>query len=117
MSAVLSITHAIYVWFPLYTLFMTGTIDFSINTLFTENRIPSERTPTLLIKVIDRFGDKNRVNSGNFNAMIFILPEKFDHPFSQVFIFGNMFLQSHGFVAMRITSCIKGTCSNVSQSN
>ena len=27
-------------------------------------------------------------------------PEKFDHPFSHVFIFGNMFPECHGFVAM-----------------
>ena len=31
------------------------------------------------------------------------LSEKFDHPFSHVFIFGNMFPESHGFVAVPVT--------------
>ena len=43
--------------------------------------------------------------------------EKFDHPFSHVFIFGNMFPESRGFVAVPVTSCIKDTCSNLSLSN
>ena len=30
--------------------------------------------------------------------------EKFDHPFSHVFIFGNVFPESHGFVAMPVTT-------------
>ena len=68
------------------------------------------------IKVIDRFSDKNRVNSRNFNATI-LISEKFHHPVSHVFLFGNMFPESRGFVAMPVTSCIKDTCSNVSQSN
>ena len=38
-------------------------------------------------------------------------------PFSHVFIFGNMFPESHGFVAMPVTRCIKDKCSNLSQSN
>ena len=40
--------------------------------------------------------------------------EKFDHPFSHVFIFRNMFPDSYGFVAMPVTSCIKDTCSDLS---
>ena len=47
---------------------------------------------------IDRFGDQNRVNSSNFNATILKFSEKFDHRFWLVFVFGNMFLESHGFV-------------------
>ena len=30
--------------------------------------------------------------------------EKFDHPFSHVFIFRNMFLKSHGFLTVPVTS-------------
>ena len=36
------------------------------------------------------------------------------HPFSHVFIFGNMFPESRGFVAMPVTNCIKETFSNLS---
>ena len=36
--------------------------------------------------------------------------EKFDNPFSHVFIFGKMFPESHGCVAMATTSCIEDTC-------
>ena len=43
--------------------------------------------------------------------------EKFDHPFSHVFIFRNMFPESHGFVAVPVTSCVKDTCTNLSLSN
>ena len=39
-------------------------------------------------------GDKNRVNSSNFNTTILYFFEKFDHPFSYLFIFGNMFYES-----------------------
>ena len=38
-------------------------------------------------KSIDWFGDANRVNSINFNATIVKFSEKFNHPFSHVFIF------------------------------
>ena len=41
--------------------------------------------------------------------------EKFDHPFWHVFIFGNMFPESHGFLAMPVTYCIIATCSNLSR--
>ena len=40
--------------------------------------------------------------------------EKLDDPFSHVFIFGNMFPESCGFVAMPVTSCIKDSSSNLS---
>ena len=43
-------------------------------------------------------------------AMILNFSEKFDHPFSHVFIFANMFPESHGFVVMPVTSSIKNTC-------
>ena len=69
------------------------------------------------LKQIDIFGDNNRVNSSNFNATILKFSEKFDHPFSHVFIFGNLFPESHGFVAMPVTSHIKDICSNLSLSN
>ena len=38
-----------------------------------------------------------------FNVTIFKFAEKFDHQFSHVFIFGNMFPESHGFVAVPVT--------------
>ena len=66
---------------------------------------------------IDRFGYENWVNSSNFNATILKFSEKFNYPFSHVFIFGNMFPESHGFVAMPVTSCIKDACPNLSLSN
>ena len=43
--------------------------------------------------------------------------EIFERPFSHVFLFGNMFPESHSFVAMPVASCIKDTCSNLSLSN
>ena len=39
--------------------------------------------------------------------MILKFSKKFDHPFLHIFIFGNMFPGSHGFVAMPVTSCFK----------
>ena len=41
-------------------------------------------------------------------TLIFFV-EKFDHPFSHLFILSNMFPDSDGFVAMPVTSCIKDT--------
>ena len=46
------------------------------------------------------------VNSRNSNATILKFFEKFAHPFLQDFIFGNMFPESRGFVA------VPGTRSN-----
>ena len=43
--------------------------------------------------------------------------EKLDHNFSQVFIFVNMFPETHGFVAMPVASCFIDTCFNLSLSN
>ena len=42
------------------------------------------------------------VNSSNFNATNLKISEKFDHPFSHLFIFGDMFPESHGFDAVPI---------------
>ena len=75
---------------------------------------PQHRTK---LKLIDRFGGKNWVNSSNFNTMTLKSSEKFDRRLLYVFLFGNMFPESHGFVAMPVTSCIKDTCSNLSLSN
>ena len=55
-------------------------------------------------KKIHRFGDGNWVNSNNFIATTFWFSEIFNHPFSHVFIFANMFPESFGFVAVPITS-------------
>ena len=52
---------------------------------------------------MDRFVDKNIVNSGNFNATILNCFAKFVDPFSHVFIFGNMYPESHGFVSVPVT--------------
>ena len=60
--------------------------------------IPIEDVPTAY---------QNRVNSNNINATIFKFYEKFDHPFSQVFIFGNMFPESHGSLLCRLQAVSK----------
>ena len=59
----------------------------------------------------------NPVNSSNFNATILKFSEKFDHTFSYVCMFGNIFPESHGFVAMPVTSRIIYKYSNLSRSN
>ena len=58
---------------------------------------PQHRTKR---KKIDRFGAVNWVNSCNFIAVSRRYSEKFDHTFRKFFIFGNMFPESHGFVAV-----------------
>ena len=50
----------------------------------------------------DRFGDDNWVNSSNFIATTLTISEKLSHLFSHVFIFGNMFPESHGFVSVPV---------------
>ena len=85
------------------------------------NRLRSQRTPTpYKIKVNNcKFIELTMgiELTGNFKATILKFFEKFDYAFSHVFIFGNMFLESHCFVAMPVTRCVKGTCSNLSLSN
>ena len=49
----------------------------------------------------DRFGDKKL---SKFNATILKFSKKIDNLFSHVFMFGNMVSESHGFVAMPVTS-------------
>ena len=44
----------------------------------------------------------NRVNSVNLNAMTLKLADKFDHPFSHLFIFHNKFAVGHGFDAVMV---------------
>ena len=46
------------------------------------------------------------LNSNNFNSTILKFSEEFDHSFSHIFIFGNIFPKSSGFVAMPVTSRI-----------
>ena len=48
------------------------------------------------------FGIGNRINSVNFNATTPKRAEKFDHPFSQLFLFRNMFAEGHGFDAVTV---------------
>ena len=52
-------------------------------------------------KLID-FRDKNRVSSIIFNCTILKFFEKFGHPFSHVFIFGNMLPESHSCDAVPV---------------
>ena len=88
------------------------TTDFSINGLCTENCLLSfyhNGPQHQKVQVNDRFGDKNRFKSSNFNAMTLKFSEKLCHPFSHVLLFGNLFPESHGFVATPVTSCIKDT--------
>ena len=56
------------------------------------------------LKKIDWFGHANWVNSSNFEDTTLRFAEKFDHPFSHVFIFFNMFRESHGFISVPVTS-------------
>ena len=60
---------------------------------------------------------KNRDNSSNFNVITLKFSEKFHRKFSLVYILGNMFTESHTFVAILVINCIKDTCSNLSLSN
>ena len=85
-------------------------------------RLRSQRTTTpykikvnncKLIDLVIRI----ELTMASFNAKILKFSENFDHPFSHVFTFGDMFPESHGFIAMPVTSCIKDTCSNLSLSN
>ena len=49
--------------------------------------------------------------------MILKFWEKFDHQFSRVFIFVNMFPENHRFVAVLVTSRIMDACTNLFLSN
>ena len=75
---------------------------------------PQHRTK---LKYIGGFGHANWVNSSNFIATTLRFSEKFDHPLSHVFILGYRFLESHGIIAMPVTSCIKDACSNLTLFN
>ena len=111
----------IHIYIPWMLLWIDISIDFSINGLRAENHLRPQRTPKPYnIKennYIYRFGDKNLVTSSNFNATILEFSEKFDLPFSHDFIFANIFPERHGFVVMRVTSCIIDSYSNFSPDN
>ena len=62
----------------------------SINGLCTKNFCLSQRTPTPKIFFYG-FGDTNFVNWSTFVATTLGFSDKLDHPFSLVFISGNMF--------------------------
>ena len=94
-----------------------------VRGLSTENRLRSQRTKTpyeikvnncYLINLMIRI---KLTSSSNLNDMILKFSYKFDHLFSHVFIFGNMFPESHGFLPMPVTSCIKDIYPNLSLSN
>ena len=98
------------------------TIDFFINGLRTENRLRSQRTPKPY---------KNKLNNCKLIDLVIrieltraILVLRFLNfmknsivHFRMFFIFGNIFSESHGFVAMPVTSRIIETCSNLSLSD
>ena len=46
----------------------------------------------------------NRINSGNYSVATLKFAEKFDHLFSHIFIFSNIFAQSNGFDAVTVIS-------------
>ena len=98
-----------------YEAVVNRAIDFYIKGL---NFLLAERTPTpYKIKVNWLIWGCESSSLGQFyshDSKIFwqILRSMFAY----VFIFGNMFPERHGFVAMHVTSCIKGTCSNLSHS-
>ena len=71
--------------------------------------------PNITTNSIDGLCDANQGNSGNFMPRL-KFSENFDHAFSHVFLFGTV-SESHGFVAMQFTICIKDTCSNLSRYN
>ena len=39
--------------------------------------------------------------------MFLVFSEKFDHPFSHIFIFENTFPESHGFITMQLQAVTK----------
>ena len=78
--------------------------------------ITTDPNPVQKLKLIERFGDSNWVNSSNFIASQ-IFWEIRPSFFSCFFLFSNMFPESDGFVAMSVTSSIKDTCSNLSLSD
>ena len=91
----------------IHRLLYTWTVDIKSPSITTDQTLQYE------INLI-WFGAANWVNSNNFIATTLRFSEKFYHPLSPVFIFGNMFPESHGFVAMPVTSCIKDTYFNLS---
>ena len=68
------------------------------------SKTSSRRMAHQKLKSIDRFGHANSLNSSNFNDTTLRFAEKFDHPFSHVFIFGNIFRESHGFILVPVTN-------------
>ena len=81
------------------------TIDFSINGQCTVNRLRSQRIQTpytikvnncKLIDLVIRIEQTRAILMSRFSNFLW----KFDHPFSNVFIFGNTFLERHVFVAI-----------------
>ena len=58
------------------------------------------------LKKIYRFGHANSVNSSNFNATTVIFAEKFNHPFSHVFIFGKIFCKVAVSIHKREQFCL-----------
>ena len=48
------------------------------------------------------FGNSDRINFVKFNAISLKLAEKFDHPFLDLFMFGNIFVKVQGFDDMTV---------------
>ena len=77
-----------------------------------ENRLRSQRTPTpykikandcKLVDLVIRIELIRAILMQRFSNFL-RKSIKYDHPFLHVFIFGNMFPVSHGFVAMPVTN-------------
>ena len=91
-------------------------MDYARKFAFIHNEPPTPYKIKLIWWIC--WKESSSSNSSNFNATILKFSEQFIHPYSHVFIFGNMFPESHGFVAIPVTSCIKDTwCFNLSLSN
>ena len=72
-----------------YVLTKTSLLmDYARAVSFKNVNITTDPQHRTKLKLIDRFCDAN--------------DRRFDHPFSHVFTFGNMFPESHGFVAASI---------------
>ena len=90
-------------------------MDYALKIAFDHNGPPTQYKSKVnnykLIDFVIRIELTRAILMSRFSNFLF------DHPFSHVFMYGNMFPESHGFVAMPVTRCIKDTCSNLSLSN
>ena len=97
--------------YTLFKIILLPTIDFCINGLCTCGKFKNAviktdpQHHTKLSKLIDlvNFNDKNRINSCNFNDTILkFLRNSTIHFRMCLYVHGNMFPESHGFVALPV---------------